>query len=125
MKVKEIMNKVIAIEHNISLREAAKIMSKKNIGSLVILKKDKIVGIITEKDIVDNASSLDKKVSSFIKDNIITVDANDSLENAACLMSKYKIKRLPVLENDKLVGIITATDLLAHSEEIETDFFFD
>jgi CBS domain-containing protein len=125
MKVKEIMNKVVAIEHNISLREAAKIMSNRNIGSLVILKNDNIVGIITERDIVDNASSLEKKVSSLIKEKIVTISENESLDNAALLMSKHKIKRLPVVCNGKLMGIITATNLLANSEEIEEDFFFD
>jgi len=125
MKVKEIMNKVVAIENNISLREAAKIMSNKNIGSLVILKNDNIAGIITERDIVDNASNLDKKVSSFIKGKIITVDEDESLETAATIMSKNKIKRLPVTSKGKLVGIITSTDILANSDEIDADFFID
>jgi len=125
MKVKEIMNKVVAIENNISLREAAKIMSNKNIGSLVILKNDNIAGIITERDIVDNASNLDKKVSSFIKGDIITIDEDESLETAATIMSKNKIKRLPVTKKGKLVGIITSTDILANSDEIDADFFID
>jgi CBS domain-containing protein len=125
MKVKEIMNKVVAIEHNISLREAAKIMSNKNIGSLVVLKNENIAGIITERDIVDNASNLNKNVSSFIKGKIITIESEQSLDNAACLMTQHKIKRIPVLKSGKLVGIVTATDLLANSEEIESDFFVD
>jgi len=125
MKVKEAMNKVVATESNVSLREAAKLMSKKNIGSLVVLKGEEVVGIITERDIVDNASSLDKKISNMIKGKIITIEDGQSLDTATCLMSKNKIKRLPVLRNRKLVGIITATDLLAHSDEIESDFFFE
>jgi len=125
MKVKDIMNKVVATENNISLREAAKIMSDKNIGSLVVLKDDNILGIITERDIVDNASSLEKKVTSVIKGKIITIDSDQSLDTAAIIMSKNKIKRLPVISKEKLVGIITATDLLANSEEIDADFLFD
>ena len=125
MKVKDIMNKVVATENNISLREAAKIMSNKNIGSLVVLKGDNIIGIITEKDIVNNASSLEKKVSTVIKGKIITIESDQSLDTAATIMSKNKIKRLPVVSNGKLIGIITATNLLANSEEIDAEFFFD
>jgi len=63
MKIKDVMNKVIVIEHDVSVKEAAQIMSNKNIGSLVVLKNNKIVGIITEKDIMKNISFLSKKIS--------------------------------------------------------------
>src|SRR3989344_4522618 len=116
MKVEEVMNKAIAIEHDFSVKEAAQIMSKKNIGSLIILKKDKIAGIITEKDIMKNISSLDKKISSVMSKNVITVEHNDSIDNAALIITGHKIKRLPVLEKGKLVGIITATDIVANSD---------
>jgi CBS domain-containing protein len=125
MRVKEVMNKVVVIDSNISLRAAAKIMSDKNIGSLIILNKDNILGIITEKDIVDNASNLDKKVTSIKQRRIITVEQDESLDTVAIIMSKNKIKRLPVMRDGKLTGIITATDLLANSEELDEDFFID
>jgi len=66
MKVKEIMNKAVVVDHNISVREAAKIMSDRNIGSLIILKSSKIIGIITERDIMKNISSLSKGISSIM-----------------------------------------------------------
>lgn len=125
MKVKEIMNKVIAIDSDISLKEAAKIMSKKNIGSLVVLKGSKVVGIITEKDIIDNVSNLNKKVYSVMKKNVYVIEADSTLEEAARIMAQKKVRRLPVVENGKLVGIITSTDLIANSEEIEENFFID
>ena len=125
MKVEEVMNKAIAIEHDISVKEAAQIMSKKNIGSLIILKKDKIAGIITEKDIMKNISSLDKKISSVMSKNVITVEHNDSIDNAALIITGHKIKRLPVLEKGKLVGIITATDIVANSDILNEDFLLD
>jgi CBS domain-containing protein len=125
MRVKEVMNKVVVIDSNISLRAAAKIMSDKNIGSLIILNKDNILGMITEKDIVDNASNLDKKVTSIKQRKIITVEQDESLDTVAIIMSKNKIKRLPVMRDGKLTGIITATDLLANSEELDEDFFID
>jgi len=125
MKVSKIMNKAIAAEDDVSLRDAAKIMSSKNIGSLIIMNKEKIVGIITERDIMRNVSKLDIKVSLAMSKNVITIDANESLDNAALLMNKHKIKRLPVIKKGVLVGIITVTDILGHAEEWGENFFFE
>ena len=127
MLIKEIMNNAVAIEQDISLKQAAKIMSDKNIGSLVVVKGKNISGILTEKDILKNISDLDKKIHSAMSKNVITINENVDIDEAAMLMSKSKIKRLPVLdhENGKLIGIVTSTDLVAHSEEISDEFLFD
>lgn len=125
MKVKEIMNKAIAIDHDISVKEAAKIMSTRNIGSLIVLKKNKIVGIMTERDIIKNISILGKKTSSAMSKSVVTIDHNESLDNAALIMTQKQIKRLPITDKDKLVGVITATDIIANSDVLNEDFFFD
>ncbi len=125
MKLSEVMNKAFVIESKISIKEAAKIMSDKNVGSLIVMKGDKIDGIITERDILKNVSGLGKRVSEVMSKNIITIGKNDTLEDAAELMAEKKIKRLPVVDKGELVGIITATDVLAHCEDINEDFFFD
>lgn len=119
------MNKVVVIEHDMSLKQAAQIMSNRNIGSLVVLKNNKIVGIITEKDIMKNVSSLGKRISVAMAKNVVTVDCNDSIDNAALIMAEKKIRRLPVVENDKLVGIITSTDIIANSDILNEDFLLD
>ncbi|MFH1711071.1 MAG: CBS domain-containing protein [Nanoarchaeota archaeon] len=125
MKVSEIMNKAFAIEEKISLKEAAKIMSDKNVGGLIVMKGGKVAGIIVESDILKNVSSLGKKVSDVMSKRVIVINKKDSLEDAAEIMSQNKIKRLPVMNKDELVGIVTATDLLAHSDGLDDDFFFD
>ena len=125
MKVNEIMNKVMAVDSDINLKQAAKILSDKNIGSIVVLKKDKILGIVTERDIIDNISSLGKKISSIMTKVVVTIDHNESLDNAALMMAQSKIKRLPVVDKEKLVGIVTATDIIANSDILNEDFFFD
>ncbi len=125
MQVKEIMNKVIAIEHDVSVREAAKIMSNRNIGSLVILRKNKIVGIMTERDILKNISFLGKKISSIMSKNVVTIDQGETIDNAALIMTEKKIKRLPVIDRGKLVGIITGTDIVANSDVLNEDFLLD
>ena len=125
MKVSEIMNKAFAVEEKINLKAAAKIMSEKNIGGLIVMRGDKVCGIIAESDILKNVSSLGKKVSEVMNKNVIAINKNDSLEDAAEIMAQNKIKRLPVMNNKELVGIITATDILAHCEDIDDNFFFD
>jgi len=125
MRVKEIMKEAVAINSDMSLKEAAKIMTTKGIGSLIVLKGGEIAGIITEKDITKNAPNLTKRVSSVMFKSIVTVDHEEELDHAAFLMSKNKIKHLPVVKEEKLVGVITATDLIDNVEDLDDDFFFD
>lgn len=125
MKISEVMNKAFVIDDNISLKEAAKLMSGKNVGCLTVMKKNKVIGIITEKDVMKNVSKLGSRVSEIMSKNVLTIGKNDSIEEAAELMAEKKIKRLPVVDKGELIGIITATDILAHCEDINEDFFFD
>ena len=125
MRISEIMNKVFVIDKYITLKEAAKMMSDKNVGSLVVTDKEKIVGIITEKDILKNINRLSEKVADVMSKNVVTIDKNDSIENAAELMAENKVKRLPVVYKGELVGIVSSTDIIAHSESLNEDFYFD
>ncbi|MBM3234116.1 CBS domain-containing protein [Candidatus Pacearchaeota archaeon] len=125
MKVSEIMNKAMVVEDDISLKEAAEIMSEKNIGSLIVMKKDSIAGIITDTDILKNISNLSRKISQFMSKSIVTIEHNEDIDNAAQLMAKYRIKRLPVIKKGVLIGILTATDLIANSDALNEAFFFE
>ena len=124
MQIKEIMNKAIAADFDMSLKEAAKIMSQKNIGSLIVMKQGDILGIVTKKDIINNINDTGKKISSVMSKDVITIEESQDINNAAELMAKNKIKRLPVMKNGELVGIITSTDLIAHSDELDEEFLF-
>ena len=125
MKIKEIIKEnVIAIGPDLTLKEAAQIMSKNQIGSLAVIENKKILGIITERDVLKNIDSLKSKVSSVMTKKIISIDSDSYVENAAALMAKNKIKRLLVVEGGSLVGIITATDILANSDRLNDDFYF-
>jgi len=125
MKVKEVMNTAVAVDHDISVKEAAQIMSDKNIGSVVAIKKGKILGIVTEKDIIRNVENIKKKILSIMTRDVVTIEQDDDLDEAAILMKKNCIKRLPVTKNGELVGIITSTDLIANSDELNEEFLFD
>ncbi|MDP3026485.1 MAG: CBS domain-containing protein [Nanoarchaeota archaeon] len=125
MKVKEIMNKAFVMEENISLKEAAKIMSDKAITYLIIMKKDKIDGIVTEKELAKNGGSSGKKVRDVMSTRIVTVKKNDSIDDAAKMMAQNRIRVLPVMDKTELVGVITSDDLIANSDDLNEELFID
>ncbi|MDD5151259.1 MAG: CBS domain-containing protein [Flavobacterium sp.] len=124
MKVEEIMKRAIAVEE-IKLKEAAEIMSEKRVGSLIIMRGENIVGIITERDVLKNVGRLNEKISKIMSKDVITISPDSSLDDAAKTMTENEIKRLPVVEKGKLVGIITATDLIANSDALNENFFLE
>jgi CBS domain-containing protein len=118
MFVKEIMKKnIVTITSDSSVLEAAKNMAKYNIGSLVVVN-DTLEGIITERDILNKLVARDKdakavKVREIMTKNVITISPDKDIEEACEVMARYKIKRLPVILGDEVVGIITSTDVVA------------
>ncbi len=125
MQVKDVMNQAVVIDHDVDLKQAAQIMSQRNIGSLIVINKKDILGIISEEDILKNISSLGKSISKVMSKKIVTISPEESLEDAAAIISRKRVKRLPVVNNGKLVGIVTATDLIANLETVGEDFLLD
>jgi len=124
MLVKDLMKQPYVIEKDISLAEAAKIMGTKNIGSLIFSSGGEVKGIVTERDIMKNFSK-NEKVSKVMATKVITIKPDETIDRAMELMRDNKIKRLPVTEGRKLVGIITLTDLAEHFEALEEDFLIE
>jgi len=117
MLVKDVMKReVIAINPDISIREASKVMSQHNIGSLLVLDDEKLVGILTERDVLNlvaRGENLDEvKVKDVMSRDVITIESDKKIEDAVDLMLKHKIKKLPVMESGKIVGIITTSDII-------------
>jgi CBS domain-containing protein len=115
--VKDIMTKnVVTIEANKTVFEAAELMTSEGLGCLIVVIKAFPVGIITERDIVRRIvakrNTMDLKVAEFMTKTLITVEPETSLKEAARIMSNNKIRRLPVLKNNKLVGIVVASDFV-------------
>ncbi|MFA6022483.1 MAG: CBS domain-containing protein [Candidatus Pacearchaeota archaeon] len=125
MKISEVMSKAVIADESISIRQAAKIMSDKNIGSLIITKDNNIKGILTERDILKNLGKMSSKVNLVMSKNVITINSEESIDSAADLMAQNKIKRIPVIQDKKLVGIITVTDIIAHSKNLNDYFMFN
>lgn len=117
MMLKDVMNRnVIVASPSSTLKEAATIMYKKHIGSLVIVENESIVGIITTSDIIKavaNGVDLENtKVEDVMSRNVTTIEDDKTVEDAVNLMMEKNIKRLPVTKDGKLVGIITASDII-------------
>jgi len=118
LEVKDIMiDKVVAIEADASLREAVKLMNKHEIGCLIVTKNENPVGIVTERDLLKRvlaeSEELKKvKVEEIMSKPLVTGKPNMEIEDAARLMFQKKIKKLPLAENGKLLGLVTLTDLL-------------
>ena len=109
---------VVTIDPQKSVFEAAELMCERDIGDLVVCDGEKPVGIITERDfvrrVVAKKMPLECKVSEIMSTPLWVVYADNSLNEAARKMVARKIRRLPVLEKNALVGIITATDFAKH-----------
>jgi CBS domain-containing protein len=147
-KIDEIItHEVVTIAAESTLYEAARIMGEKHIGSLIVLKYDTPVGIITERDllskvvgsgidlerdwVVGGVSIKEEKVERFMSYPLTTICLTAQIKEAAQMMIEKKIRRLAVFECGKLVGIITASDLIRSLPEIpetmrvwfEVDYF--
>lgn len=129
MKVREVMKHVKTISLGSSVKDAARKMNDHNIGSLIVLDGKKLVGIITERDILGKITALDKTpskipVSNIMTSKVIVTRPDDFIDDAVYLMIKNKIKKLPVIEDGEVVGMITSTDIVANSDEIGQYYVF-
>ena len=122
MFVKDIMKKPKVIEEDITLDKAAEIISAHKISSLVIMKKDKIIGLLTEEDIIKNFGR-DIHIFKIMRKKIVIVSPGDSTEKAIELIKDHKQEVLPVVDKGHLVGVISATDLLINACETEHFLF--
>ena len=122
--VKDVMTpKVRTITVDATISDAAKALVRWKIGSLVIVKEGVPVGIITEGDVSKSvARGLDpkSKLGTLKRRELITVDPGEKLEVAARMMAEAAIKKLPVMDGKKLVGIITQTDIVSTSFALVT-----
>ncbi len=119
--VREIMTRpVITADAELDILSAAKKMSSANVGSLIIVSGDSPTGILTERDLVKKvlAKGIDPrtlKAEQVMSAPVVAIEPDASLREAASLMLRSGVKRLPVIFKGKLVGIITDTDLVSGS----------
>ena len=117
--VKDLMTKdVLTIDVNKTIIEAAALMSQNDVGDLVVMENNIPVGIVTERDFVRRVLAVGKSTSTRVSEVMSTplrvIDPEAPIKEAARRMVNKGIRRLAVIKDNKLVGIITATDFARH-----------
>lgn len=120
---------VIAISPDSSVFEAIKIMADKSIGSLVVMEDEKLAGIVTERDyarkvIVKGRSSKSTWVAEIMTTDVVTTSSAETVDKCMAVMTELRIRHLPVLEDNRVIGMISIGDLVQaiiadQKEEIE------
>lgn len=111
MVAKEIMTRdIITVEPTMPVKKLAMTLIKNQIsGAPVVAKNGKILGIVSEADILAKRG---KDVRTIMSKKVISVDEDTAIEEIAQLMSKHKIQRLPVMNHNNLVGIVSRADIV-------------
>lgn len=114
MQAKDIMtSSLIVVDKNSDVFEIAKIMKEEDIGFLPVSDNKKIIGVITDRDIVVKVlANNDTKIENYISKDIITCNINDSIDDILLKMKENKIKRILVIDDKKVVGVISISDIL-------------
>ena len=110
-------NNVWTIVPDASVFDAIDLMAQKGVGALLVLEADKLVGIISERDYTRNVilkgkSSRETKIRDIMTSPVICADADQDVQKCMALMTKKNIRHLPLLEGNKLAGVVSLGDLV-------------
>ena len=108
---------VHAIQPDAKVIEGLQLMAKKDIGALVVLENERLVGIMSERDyarkvILQGKSSHDIQVREIMTGDVVTVEPSRTIEECMALMTQRHVRHLPVCEGDRLVGLVSIGDLV-------------
>lgn len=117
IRVKDIMRKgVLSVDSTMNVNEAAKLMEDGKVGAIIVMENNTPVGIITDRDfavkIVAHAYPITASVKKIMSAPLIGVNSDESVWAVADLMYTRKVRKIPVIDEDKVVGMVTATDLV-------------
>lgn len=124
MKVRDKMTKSVSyVKPTNTVVEAAQVMQKLNVGAVPVFDQNKVVGVVTDRDIVvrnvaHGKSPQETKVQDVMTSQVTTVTPDMEVEEVSKIMAQQQIRRVPVVENNQLVGILSLGD-------IATDYRFD
>lgn len=112
-------DEVTTIDMSTKVSRAAHLLTEKKIGALVVMDGGRVRGIISERDIVRTVSlagaeALDMEVGQVMTQNVITCTREDTLDQLMSLMTGRRFRHLPVVEEDKLIGIVSIGDVVKH-----------
>jgi CBS domain-containing protein len=121
MKVSKILqvkgSKVYSVTGQVSVYEAIKSMGEKNIGAIMVIEDEKLVGILSERDyarkiILKGKSSRETLVKEIMTGDVLTVTGEDTIDKCMAIMTEKHIRHLPVVENEKAIGMISIGDVV-------------
>jgi CBS domain-containing protein len=112
----------IAVEPSTTVVEAATSMANEDVGPLPVVQDGRLVGIVTDRDLVvrvlaEGRDAASTTVGDIASSDLVTVTPDTELQNALDLMSQNQVRRLPVVENDRLVGIVAQADIARALDE--------
>ena len=115
--VSQVMSKdVLTVEKSTSLQEAAQDMKKSNVGCVIVIENSKPLGIVTERDFVTKIAAegrpLFTDISEVMSSPLITINPEETVWEASEIMKEKRIHKLPVKENEQIIGIVTTTDIV-------------
>lgn len=119
-------NEVFSIVSSITVYDALKVLGEKNVGAVLVIEDDLLKGILSERDyarkiVLKNKASKDTFVYEIMETNLITVSPTDNLDYCMELMSTKRIRHLPVLENGKVLGVISIGDVVKSIIEVQKE----
>ncbi|RMW33242.1 MAG: CBS domain-containing protein [Nitrosopumilus sp.] len=117
--LKEIMNtSVVSVDSSVTATDAAKLMENSKVGAIIVFENASPVGIITDRDfaikITAHSYPIDTPVRRIMSSPLISIDPDSDVWTASDLMSTRNVRKLPIIEDDKVVGIVTSSDLVKH-----------
>lgn len=122
LKAKEVMTHTLATcEPETSVAQVAAIMRNRDIGNVLVVKDGRLSGIVTDRDLTLNALTgkddpLRTPIKKYMNSHVVTGNADWSLEQVAKVMAKHKIRRLPIVQDGQLVGIVSLGDVALHED---------
>jgi len=124
IKVEDVMvEDVVTVEAEASVKKAVELMNEHEIGCLIVVKDSEAVGIVTERDmlrrvLVGSKDPEKTKVQEVMSTPIVVGESQMDVEDAVKLMFQRKVKKLPIVDKGKLVGLVTLTDLARYQPEM-------
>jgi CBS domain-containing protein len=117
MTIADVMTKsVISVDVSVTINDAAKMMEDAKVGAVIVMENNTPVGIVTDRDfavkVVAHAYNITTSVKQIMSSPLFSINSDESVRTAADLMHDRGIRKLPVTDNEKIVGIITATDIV-------------
>lgn len=130
--VKDVMNKsVVAVDATFTINEAAKMMEDAKVGSVIVMENNSPIGIVTDRDfaikVAAHAYQISMPVKQIMSSPLIAIGPDETVWMISDLMYTRGVRKLPVIDNEQVIGIVTATDLvnqLAVSTEADLQKMF-